>query len=278
MQPDDLDIRFLASCARSGETMVLRHLSAHPQIHVPFDLKANDGPQKAQMLAFFKSVEESRVPREVIPQEAWGDAKTKMILVKQGVWEHPHPFKGAVLARNPLSVIASLLAYDHPGMAPVVSRELSAAPKGAEKAAPYWARLLRWQKDIDPSFAPLLLQMDHVEALCAFYTRRMLALVNSGLPVVHYESVVARPEEGFRALLTALELPWHDAVLGADQSYPQGHIGHGNNDLGRPVDMQSLQRHKEILEPKDRDRILGLTWAAWSALGYALDGEGSLTV
>ncbi|MEM7530234.1 MAG: hypothetical protein AAF416_21715 [Pseudomonadota bacterium] len=279
----------MASCARSGETLMLRMLAAHPEIHVPFDLQAENGPEERAAQTFLMQCTETELARDHPALGGRVPPEARLLLVKQGVWEHPAPFHGFVLARNPVAVIASLLDYDarRPptdtlfpevvtglgGRAKRLLRRLRPRQQMTRHEDPGWERLLRWQDAIDPGLTPFLNEMPYTDALCAFYTRRMAPLVGLGLPVVCYERLVTEPEREMADLLDHLGLDMVPEVLGSHTRYARGSVGHGKIDLSRPVSTASLDAWRGRIDRATFHRIAGLTYPAWSALGYRLSWE-----
>lgn len=267
----------MASCARSGETLMLRILASHPQVAVAFDLRKKNTPEERALRTFFRSyagseVRESRLPEGIVLPEG-----VTTIIVKQGVWEHRHPFEGFVLVRNPASVTASLLAFDQRAAGATrrtpwsrLRRGPPRRPKHMNFADPRWKRLLRWQRSIDEDLVEYLEHLDYIGAVCAFYNRRMLPLANSHLPVVHYERLVSRPRQVLRLLLDRLGLEFDDRLLDSHRDFDEGTIGHGKNELARPIDEAGLFRFREVLSREEFGRILALTLPSWKAFRYRL--------
>lgn len=267
----------MASCARSGETLMLRILASHPQVVVAFDLRRKNTPGERALRAFFQSYAGNRVRESQLPDGIVLPEGVTTIVVKQGVWEHRHQFEGFVLVRNPASVIASLLSFDQrtggAARPPLWSRLRFAAPRRPKPMNfddPRWERVLRWQRAIDEDLVEHLKHLDYIGAVCAFYNRRMLPLANSRLPILHYECLVSRPQQMLRLLLDRLELEFDDRLLDSHRDFDEGTIGHGLNDLARPIDEAGLFRYREILSREEFGRILALTLPSWKAFRYRL--------
>jgi len=98
----------MASFSRCGETLMLRCLNAHPDIHVVHNLKAP--PESKEDFGLFRLLqkyEPATIERDNAIVQAAGVGNAKIIVVKNAVWEHAHPFEGFVLARNAFSVTES---------------------------------------------------------------------------------------------------------------------------------------------------------------------------
>ena len=61
-----LSVRMLHSFSRSGETMLLRALAAHPMIHVVHDLAATNTPVEQQLASRICFKGENEIPANVI--------------------------------------------------------------------------------------------------------------------------------------------------------------------------------------------------------------------
>ncbi len=105
---------------------------------------------------------------------------------------------------------------------------------------------------------------------CAFYNRRMLALLDLKLPIVRYEDFVLEPEKTLRVLLPKLGLKFETEMLTSEKAYLSNQKGHGNNDLSRSVDTSSLHKYQS-LDRRLVNRILALTYPTWTAYGYMWD-------
>lgn len=267
----------MASCARSGETLMLRLLAAHSQVLVAFDLSRKNSPQERAMREFFKHYEGFEVRESQLPEGVQVPAETKVIIVKQGIWEHRYRFDGFVLVRNPASVAASLLEYDQrslrrapPDVRPFWRDEAKLDEHDIDFTARHWERLVRWQDDIDAELTPHLKHLDYLSAICAFYNRRMLPLADAGMPVVHYERLVTRPEVTLRKLFTYLGLEFDGTVIESDHQYTGEAIGHGKNELKRPIDTESIYRYQRVINFQEFSRIAALTLPTWKAFRYTM--------
>jgi len=105
-----IPIFYIASMARSGETVFLRTLNSHTKIHVLHNIENRDSPSS---LRLFERLKKSSV-KEIAPGEVehLSISSNQILIVKQGVYEAKSEFNGVVLVRNPLSIFASLISYD----------------------------------------------------------------------------------------------------------------------------------------------------------------------
>ena len=107
-----IPIFHMASLARSGETLVQKYLSAHSKIHICHNLYKDDSPKEIALFEHLMTRKSRSIGVRHPMARHLKSKKGDALVIKQGVWNHPHPFNGFVLARNPLSVFASLWTYD----------------------------------------------------------------------------------------------------------------------------------------------------------------------
>ncbi|MEW4528559.1 hypothetical protein [Maioricimonas sp. JC845] len=258
----------LASMARSGETLLLRTLAAHPRVHVVHNLSEQDSPEDLQLFRTLASHTAPLISSDHPHVRAAGVASGKVLLLKQGTFAAADGFPGFVLVRNPMSVFASLSRYDTwTSLESLLERARSLVRQ--KTADPFRGRLRRWLQDIAPDALPLLDGLDRVESFCMFYNLRMRALLESGLSVLAYERFVDSPAESLDWLLDQLGLEPAEGLVEADRQYAPGHTGHGRNDLSRPVDRVSLNRFLS-LPRSTRTRVAALTRETWRAFGYRI--------
>lgn len=259
----------MASLARGGETLMLRTLGAHSRIHVAAQLI--DSPESEKRLRFFMDWPDQTIPchHEILSGLNVHDGD--LILVKQGIWEHRWSFNGFVLARNPVAVFASLLAYDDQKTA---RRESLLLRLGCfERARALGGnieRLSRWFGNIDPCVAVSLPYMDLLEIFAAFYNRRMGRLATLGLPVVRYEDFIRQPADILKELCGELGIEYEDGMV--DSHKLHSGMGHGKNPLDRPIGPSSIDKSRRVSR-RDRERLIALTAEAWQRLGYSLSED-----
>ncbi|MFY9511712.1 MAG: hypothetical protein WAQ05_12150, partial [Rubrivivax sp.] len=104
-----LRIVHMASLARSGETLLLRTLAAHPALQVVHDLHPTNSAEETRLFQLLRVWPQATLPRDAAPQLRPG---TEVLLIKQGVFTLRGPFAGFGLLRNPYATFCSLWSYD----------------------------------------------------------------------------------------------------------------------------------------------------------------------
>ena len=262
----------LASLARSGETLMLRLLSAHPAIFPIYQLRQEETPEEVALQAYIKQSPDKSIKADdpLVSHLALPD--NAVLLMKQGVWEHRYPFDGFVLVRNPASVYASLQQFDRKlrtlrGAAHWLADRAMNVPGTVNKE-----RILRWIGDMEPSLVPSLAECSPIERFAAYYNYRMLHLNSLKLPTVHYERLVENPIGVLTALLEALNIPFDTAILNSHNSFSEAETGHGGLALNAPVSTQSLDKYRK-LDRSVFERVRALTAPTWKAYGYQMDWD-----
>lgn len=247
-------ILFMGSFARSGETLLLRCLHAHPALHVVHQINEHDTPEDVALFQFLTTYPHTTIAHDHPLIQRAAIAPGKVLIVKYAVWTHAHPFQGFVLARNPFSVVKSLERY---------------ANSHGETLSMQQSRLARWAQGIDPTLAPAVAQMPCLDSIAMLYNRKMLPLAKSGLPLLRYEDLTRDPHTSLRRLLQQLELPWNDAVEHSHMNYVEGQYGHGGIALWKPIHTDN-QATGESFSEIDIARIQGYTWPTMAQLGYQM--------
>ncbi|MDY0106263.1 MAG: hypothetical protein RBS27_06290 [Giesbergeria sp.] len=251
----------MGSFARSGETLLLRCLHAHPALHVVHQISEHDRPEDVALFQFLTTYPHTSIAHDHPLIQRAGIAPGKVLIVKYAVWIHAHPFNGFVLARNPLSVAKSLDGY---------------AKANAEPMLVQQARLTRWAHGIDAALAPAVAQLPCRDSTAMLYNRKMLPLAESGLPVLRYEDLTRDPHTSLRWLLQQLELPWDSAVEQSHTAYAEGQYGHGGIALWKPIHPETTLPCTGLSEI-DVARIQGYAWPTMARLGYRVR-NGALDV
>jgi hypothetical protein len=251
----------MASFSRSGETLMLRCLGAHPDIHIVHQIKDADTKSDFKLFRFLQRYDglrissENSVVKEVCPAEG------SNLLVKNAVWCHQYPFKGFALVRNPFSIYRSFKIENEPAQG-FLHRK---------------AQMYRWSLGIDPNITPAMSKASNLESLCALYNRKMYDIIQSGVKIIHYENFVADPERYLRVIFEEIGVAWDDKVIKSHEGYSEGEVGHGGIKLWKPIHQGSRDSYKKV-NPVDFSRIYGLTYPVISMLGYSFDGEGNLII
>ncbi len=253
-----IPIFHMASMARSGETLMMRCMAAHPRVLYSHNLWASDSRRDGRLFRHLKKRRATSIAVRHPLLRHKAPRPTNVLFVKQGAWEHAYPFRGFVLARNPLAIFASMKTFDS---------EQRESPRGH-----CWQqnlkRLQNWMGDIEPALVPKLAQLTPLEQFVLFYRRRMGALADLDLPVVLYERLVLDPATELARVCAALELDFDPALLNSHEQYRQYPSGHGKSDLSRPISSSSLEQYKTVLFDWERERIAQACADVAAAYGY----------
>ncbi len=256
---NSIPIIHVASMARSGETVFLRSLNAHPQIYNLVNLKEKDNEAETQLFRFLQHYEFKQIDRAHPLTENLKLKPNQTLLVKQGVWEHKYPFNGIVLVRNPVSVYASMISYNASS-----PEEFQARKKALTR------NCKRWLRDIDNQLLDSFDSLNVIEQFCAFYNRRMYPLSQLGLPIVHYEEFCLRPEPYLKKVLSSLSLNYEESVTQSHLNYSAMATGHGLIQLAEPINPKSLNKWQKYISEDEFNVIAALTYNTWNAFGYKL--------
>ena len=244
-------ILHMSSFSRSGETLMLRALHAHKQVHVVSQLSYHDRPEDNALLKVLMKTKEKSLPASHPAVKAAGVEPGKVIVVKNAFWEHQYDYDGFVLIRNPYSVINSFKVIG----------------ESDDKRLRRLEQLKRWTGTIDRKMLPSIDPMSSFEYVCALYVRKMLPLANLPLPVIKYEDFVSNPSVYLRNLTKKLGLEWDKNVLSAHEFFKEGDIGHGGIKLWQPIHQDSLDSYKK-LDEEWLSKIYSLTWPVIERFGY----------
>lgn len=256
---NSVPIVHIASMARSGETVFLRSLNAHPQIYNLVNLKEKDHEAETQLFRFLQHYEFKQIDRAHPLMKNLTIGSNQTLLVKQGVWEHKHPFDGVVLVRNPISVYASMISYNASS-----PEEFQARKKALTR------NCKRWLRDIDNQLLDSFNSLNVIEQFCAFYNRRMYPLSQLGLPIVHYEEFCLKPEPYLKKVLSSLSLDYQESVTQSHLNYTEEQTGHGLIQLAEPINPKSLNKWQKYISEDEFNVITSLTYNTWNAFGYKL--------
>ncbi|MDI5885846.1 hypothetical protein ACFO0O_06550 [Cobetia amphilecti] len=252
----NIPIFHMSSFSRSGETLMLRCLNAHPLIHVAHQILSPDSKEDFKLFRYLQRYEEDSISSE---NEMVMQARVpsgSVIVVKNAVWCHQYPYKGFALVRNPFSVYRSFSIANEP-------------VKGFMHRK---AQMYRWAIGIDKNLIPGVASSSNLESFCALYNRKMQDIINSGVKIIHYENFVQNPEKYLKIICSELSLPWDSSVLKSHEFYSEGDIGHGGIKLWRPIHQGSKDSYKKVC-PQDFSRIYGLTYPILNQLGYHVTDE-----
>lgn len=260
-QGGEVPVYHIAGMARCGETILLRTLAAHENIHVVHNLSASDTPEELKLFNFLMRYSGTTLPVKHRLLRHLNVSAGDCLVLKQGVWEHRYSFMGIVFARNPVSVYASLKSYDYE------LEDISGWDKNME-------RLLRWMNEIDRSLVDALKQLSPIQQFCLFYNRRMIPLAQSGLPLFRYEEFVSDPTGVLKNIMATFKLDGDERMMESHRLYRRQTRGHGGTDLSKAINPHSLNKYKEIITPDEFYEIREATADVCGILGYVLNWDG----
>lgn len=247
----NIPIFHMSSFSRSGETLMLRCLNAHPLIHVAHQILSPDSKEDFKLFRFLQRYEADSIPsdNEFVLQAKVSD--NSVLVVKNAVWCHAYSYKGFALVRNPFSVYRSFNIANEP-IKGFLHRK---------------SQMYRWAIGIDKNLIPGIAGSSNLESFCALYNRKMQEIIDSGIKIIHYENFVQDPEKYLKIILSELSIPWDNAVLQSHNNYSEGDTGHGGIKLWLPIHQGSKDSYKKV-GPQDFSRIYGLTYPILTQLGY----------
>lgn len=250
-------IYHMNSFSRSGETLLLRCLNAHPLIHVVHQINE---PDTAEDLALWKHLMQFE-PTEISSDNSYVKAAKvpsgAVILVKNAVWTHEYKHNGFILARNPFAVANSFKIIH----------------EDEEKFKRRKNQYLRWAKQIDSKLIPYVKEeQDSFKILSSLYNAKMLDAVNLKQPIVKYEDFVINPEKQLLKICICLGISWDPVVLNSHLSYQEGDKGHGGIELWKDIHAGSLHSYKKLPD-KVKASIYAITRNSIIGLGYTYDGN-----
>ena len=214
-----MQILYMNSFSRSGETLMLRTLQVHKDVEVLHQLyKLADEDKK--LYDVFKIIKHE-LPNEVsqIEHDPLPFERNKFLVVKNATFENSESHKGFILVRNPFSTYMSY-------------KKLASKLKDDRKQMRNWARA------IDPLLLKTVNSGSFLEAFTALYVRKMGALTYIKQPIIRYEDFVKNPENQLYSLLSALDIPWDENVLKAHEFFEENLKGHGGINLSKPITNQ----------------------------------------
>lgn len=274
----------LNSFSRSGETMLLRALAAHPLIRVAHDLAAQNTNHERRLVGRVRFGGAVAITADDPVLGPTPPPKGAIIVVKNAVWTPEFPCPSFVLARNPFSSILSIGAVDlakEEALArrwpPVALWKKGPWQKPSPLSLEVREKLSRWSRDIDLMMKPHVTSADAVTGAALLYARKMQNAYDIGGPILRYEDIIKNPEAALRKLIAHFGLPWDDMVLRSHERYKQGEIGHGGIKLWEPMNDRSLDKYRTI-PTAEFDKIYAITAAVMQKFGYSVDQNRTVVV
>lgn len=258
----------LASHARAGETMLLKLLDAHPQIHVVSHVQKEEAECDIDFTNEIRQTGAQFISRQHWYVNLRNLHTSNVFLVKQGTWYTEYPFKGIVLVRNPFSFVQSMIEYNR--LEGLNGRIYSVSRKRYSKT---FRRLLRWTMDMSGDIhQKISKQNDVISALCIFYNHRVSELISYSKTIYRYEDVILNTKNELKNICKSIDIEFQENMIDAHLNYKKYPEGHGKNRLDRGVDEVSMEKWK-TLNKKDVSLIHELTSSVAENLGYRLKGN-----
>ena len=257
---DRVPIFHIASMARCGETLLLKLLSVHPKLYVVHNVKAEEKKEDLAFFEYLKKYSKTSISLFNCHVRRIKGIKNKLIIVKQGVWQHKYPFNGFVLIRNPLSVYASLKIYDVDELGDDYRKNWFRNKE----------RLLRWMNYIDKKMISEIERSSPVEQFCLFYNVRFQALLERGLPIVYYEELVSCPERVLEQIQHYFDVDYDSHLINSHVNFQKDEIGHGKNDLSKPINVESIYKYRQYIDESEANEIISLTKSTYAKYGYKI--------
>jgi hypothetical protein len=252
----------MASMARSGETLLLKILACHDKVKVVHNLDAKDDLKKEKTFETLKNYQKDKVFRLNALFNHYELKKGDVLLLKQGVWEHKYPFNGFVLARNPISIYSSLKVYD---------RNLEQYDADTN----FWfnnnERLIRWSKSMNEELMSELMNAPPFEQFVKFYNYRMGYLFKLNIPIIRFEDLVNETKETLIKVCEILGVEFQPKLMESHNFYGEGLIGHGQNDLSKPINKDVLEKYKCNINIEEFEYIADNTKEVSSKYGYSFE-------
>jgi hypothetical protein len=256
---NSIPIFHIASIARSGETILMRNLSAHPNVKIVHNFRSFDTFTEQKMYKSLKKRARTEISRFNLFALPYKLNRGDVLVLKQGVWKHPYAFKGFILARNPLSIFSSLRSYDEKYY------DISVGKTPWDLTL---SRLKRWLGDIDKAALDGFETKTPIEQFSTFYNTRMKDLLSTNLPIVKYEELVTSPRRELTRVQQILDLDIHEDVFNAEKKFDKGFQGHGFSDFSKRLNSNSLRSYEKKLSQVEITQLSDLTASVAKEIGY----------
>lgn len=254
-----IPIYHVASLARSGETLLLRCLSQHSRLQVVHNLSAQDSAHEWKLFEHLQGYAPKTISCRHPLVRPYGINHRQALVLKQSVWKHAAEFEGVILVRQPIACYASLKAYDS------LNNGLGWQPNWHLNQQ----RLTRWLSKIEPAALADFESLTPLRQFARFYSIRIRQLLATGKPVVRYEDLVSSPAASLSQVCGHLGIDFEPAMLRSHEAF-QGCMGHGQNELDRPINTDSLFKYTQGISRQEFAELASLCRDEIDALRYTL--------
>lgn len=249
----DHKIFHMNSFSRSGETLMLRCLDAHPKVHVVHQINEPDKPSDLDLFRFLMNYEPKVISSDNDIIKNAGVDEGAVLVLKNAVWKHKYDYQGFGLVRNPFAVANSFKMLG----------------KDEARYQRLQTQFVRWAKCIDVDLLPMIRaeNWDPITCFCALYNSKMSTIIDDKCEFIRYEDFVVNPESSLKIICKTLGVGWDPKVLNSHALYQEEEYGHGGIKLWKEINAKSLDGYKKL--PNDElAKIYSLTKILHEKLGY----------
>lgn len=252
-------ICYMMSFARSGETLMLRHLSQSDELQIGYGLTKKETAQ-GEMLA--NSLMKDS-PKSLSQKQKKSIGLNDNVLVAKTYWVNDSQKSGFVLVRHPLAIVSSVAAKYKPA-----------------NSVKFSAKIDRICSYVDPSFAQRMnaeTSMDMIALKLAVAWSNMMRSAHAmGTPIVHYERFVSDHRTQLEKISRYLGVACTEKLIDAHALYEKDSLGHGGLVLSSEVDpKQAFSKVKHLTE-KQKNIVQFITSDVRALYGYDDDLNPSM--
>lgn len=258
-RPMSVDVVYMMSFSRSGETLLQRHLSQCGGLAVGYNLMAIDNRNENRLNAFLRDNNPATLPDHVAKRLAVTSPK----VVAKAIWPSPAQRRGFILCRHPVAIISSIASNHREDRAEERSRKLA---RICGYVHPQYATALATESSLD------MVALRVAQA----WSHRMRVAFHSGVPIVHYERFVLDHPSVLRRLCTHLGVDCTKRVIDAHEEFEAGEIGHGRFDLSSSVDPGRAFSKAKYLTERQRQIVNYICAETMDLYGYTEKTDNQL--
>jgi len=248
-----LKIIHISSIARSGETILLRDLSVHPDIHVVHDLIEGGGNQahrsESQKLFSYIRINDPKY-LTIDKLQSLGffnylKIGAKIIILKQGVFNSDNKNQFGFI-RSPLYCFNSLYNFE---------KKTFNFQKKKVWFNNRLPRIIAWSEmcGMETNLLSKLKKSNcPAEQFVIFYEFRFNQIIKNSKKIFTYENYVKKHKENLSKIVKFIGIPDNKKIYSAYEYFPKDLIGHGYSKLSEPT---KYFRKKVKIEKEYNDKI-----------------------